>query len=177
MREGDIVEWKGILWGVQKVEAATRTAILRSPSAGQHRELVAEDLDQTCPTECKVVCHPSEEWPFVSVQSKNSWGSLNKIYRVFPDPSMAPLVLTPLRDWYKPDEFRQGAPLYLHPSFPFKVGDALRLSYDKGEAYVRIPKGFATFSQKQARKIELSSRKSPQTIFDHLLDDPLGEDE
>lgn len=167
MKAGDLIEWEKARWLVHKVERATNSVIVID-AAGQ-RDFLAQDLDETEPENCKVVCNPATDWPFLTLPTGRNYRKLQTV--IFPDAleTTGERQLIPLVDWMRPDPFQQGGPLFLNPELQLGFGHVIVLCYETGRTTLRIAKGFGTSAQRVAR-VATNEEASPRTSFDRLLE-------
>ena len=164
MRAGDIIEWRKARWLVHKLERATNSVIVID-AAGQ-RDFLAQDLDETEPENCKVICNPATDWPFLTLPTGRNFRNLRAV--LFPE-ATGDRQLVPLVDWMRPDPFQQGGPLFLNPELQLGFGHVIILGYEATRTTLRIAKGFGTSAQRIA-KAATSEEASPRTSFDRLLE-------
>lgn len=147
MKAGDLVEVEGKRWLVRNLDRSTRSAILLSPTG--EAAAVPDNLENSEPEKCKVICNPATQWPFVMVQVKPTFGQLREI--VLPKPSGDEQQLIPFEHWVKPDMLQVGGAVFLNPDLRLGLGDMLVAVYERGRTRVPIPRNFGTAKQRQAR--------------------------
>jgi len=133
---GDLIQWRGQLWLVRKVDRELVTAVVES--ADRRTEVLPSDADQT--GACEVWCSPPREWPSAALP----FCSLTRLGHVW----RARTELTRLQDWVKLDDFQIGGALYLNPELRLGYGDRLTVVYlgsrDRRTARsVEIPRHFS----------------------------------
>lgn len=173
MKAGDLIEWENARWLVHKVERATKSVIIIS-SLGQ-RDFIPQDLDETEPANCKIVCNPATDWPFVTLNPSHKFGKLLTVKHPGTGPTGEGLLI-PFCDWIRIDPFQSGGPLFLNPELRLGFGHTLLFVFEHGQISFRIPKGFGTSAQRVARAAT-DEEPSPRTSFDRLLDDETFDDD
>jgi hypothetical protein len=173
MRMGDLIEWSGKRWLVRKLERETKTAII--VDADRVSDVIPNDLEKAKPEECKVICNPSDQWPYVAVAQKPKSGALRVIAR----PDMTSTTATVLRlfyDWVMADTSQPGGAIFFNPDLGLRHGDVLLATYQKGALRITIPREFLSTQERIARAT--SPREVPRrSFYDRLKQNVYDDDE
>jgi hypothetical protein len=162
MKQGDLVEYQGKRWVVQKYDPRrTRTATLAncSENSGVSFE-VPHDLDRD-PKELRVVSNPMTEWPFFVPPEKPRFGELLEVSLI---KGMEGQPLQPYYDWVL-----IGHSVFFRPDLNPRLGDVFFCTYAKGSQRVLVNKSVGTMKQRTTKKVRV--KKQPKTAYDHLLAD------
>lgn len=164
MKQGDLVTLSGTRWLVRKIERATRSALLVSVTGEPN--VVAEDLDESDPDGCRVVCNPPSDWPFVTLALKPKLGQLTSLVR--PSLRSDEIVLRSFYDWVIPEPGQMGGALFLSPHLRLSFGDMLIEVHERGRLSLTIPVGFGTTKERVQRKTP-PAEDQKRTAYDRLM--------
>ena len=171
MNQGDLIDWNGERWLVQKTERATKSSILINIRGV--REVIPQTLDETAPDTCKVIGNPTTEWPFVILQMTNRHGRMGDVF--LPEGETR-RCLIPFYDWIRIDPLQIGGALFLNPALGIGNGHILLIKCQRGELNIRIPKSFGSTNQRMERAAA-EAMAAPRTVYDRLLGDDFDEDD
>jgi hypothetical protein len=160
MTPGDLIEYGDRRWLVGLRHRETRTYTIYS-ARGSGAE-IEDDADKI--GSCKVICNPSQEWPLLSLKSRN-WGPISMVSVPGYGRQLEVMV-----DWVPGNPGRDGGNVFMNPSLGLRVGDTVSIAYASGRATrYTVPFFFSTVPQKIARATE--KPHEPKTIFDHMLEE------
>lgn len=176
MRLGDLIEWGGRRWVVRRIERETRTAIIHD--GDRTSDVVPDDLEKTKPALCRVVCNPSDEWPFVAITQRPKFGRLLRVSRPV-GASGDVLDLGLLQDWLVADPTQPGGALFFNPALNLHLGDQLLATYEHGRARIQIPREFLSTAEKIARAAAEAQPAEPRriSVYERLRRNAFADDD
>jgi len=161
MNVGDLIEWQGKRWLVRKIDQSTETAFVVA-NDGQDT-VVDSDADKR--GECRVVCNPPRDWPFVVLTRR---GRVLDVSRATPRGAV-PLIR--FVDWVKADDLQLGGSVFINPDLRLMYPDRLIVTDAGGPtSSVEIPRNFCSVKDKPPPRPSRSERE-PKSIYDHFFDD------
>lgn len=168
MRVGDLVEWQNQRWLVRSTDREMRMARMVDV-----RDTVVDIPDDLPVSECHVLDHPSETWPFITLAARPKMGRLDHLER----PSLRgdPGILQAFYDWVVSDSLQVGGAVFLNPAIGLRIGDVLVAVYEKGRARVSVTAEFGTARQRQANAAPKDIQK--RSAYDRLLKGDFDDDE
>jgi hypothetical protein len=173
MRLGDLIDWAGRRWVVRRIERSTRTAILHDGE--RTSETVPDDLDKVKPEDCRVVCNPPDDWPFVAITQRPKLGRVVRIAK--PQGANGETSdLVAFQDWVVADPAQPGGAIFFNPTLNLRLGDMLVAIYERGRARIQIPRDFLSTSEKVARST-VSSEAPRLSVYDRLRRNDFADDE
>lgn len=160
MDVGDLIEWQETRLFVRKLMPDTQM-VLAVAADGSIKGLAMED--------CRVVCSPVTQWPFVVVKTKKPIVSLERHYLTRRSEVYAPLV-----DYVQPEP-RQSGSIFFNPELKLAFGVVLTAKLEDGSmARIDIPQNFGTAAQKVARTRQ-PEQPEEWTAYDRLLGNDFDE--
>lgn len=168
MRVGDVIEHDGILGVVRRFDRQARLAVVQHADANQVE--IEDDLDRVSPERCRVLCNPSQDWPFIKIPDRPRLGVLRGIAHA----GGRDLVL--FQEWL-PTEFGKTGSVFLNPALRIGYGDLLIVKHERGSARLDVPRTFESARQHQDRVQSVAREASKPAAYRLLTTDPDPEDE
>lgn len=142
MEAGDLIQWRGQVWLVRKVDRELATAVVET---ARNMEVIASDADST--GVCQVWCTPPRQWPSVSLPLRPRPSRLVQVLQTG-------RALERFTEWVRLDAFQNGGALYLNPILNLHYGDRLTAIFaEPSGSFValplQIPRNFSPLPQRR----------------------------